>query len=159
RPARGTVAGRGLVAGVAGMAPPALGPSRGRAGPPRRGRRRVHRAVGPAPEFPRRRGTGRDAAAARGHPACGRATRPGHVPLLETHAERGGGTVDAVAARPALVPQGPVPVPLLRPRRRHGAGPRVARPGPPDRPAPAGVPPLDMACVAGEGPGSAAVFL
>src|SRR5207248_5455530 len=63
-------------------------------------------------------------------------------------------------ARPPLLPQGSVPVPLLHPPRRHGkAGGGVARPRPPDRSAPPGVPPVDVADLAGQGSGPATALL
>src|SRR5262249_49320852 len=62
----GTAARRRLVARVAGVGPPRMGPRPGAAGADGGGRRRVHRAVGPLAKLPRRRGIDRTAAAAPG---------------------------------------------------------------------------------------------
>src|SRR5439155_5324761 len=57
-------------------------------------------------------------------------------------------------------PQGPVPVPLLRGRGRHGArAGGLGRPCSSDRPAPTGAPPAARPLVAGQGPGPAPLLL
>src|SRR5262249_10876147 len=110
-----------------------------------------------------------DAAAARGDPpGAAPDDRPG-ISVLEDWAHGRAGPPRQPAARLAEVSQGPLSLPLLHSRGRHPEAPRrssharpgrlLARPGPPDRPAPARSSPVDRALVAGEGPGAASLFL
>src|SRR5262249_926059 len=62
------------------------------------GRRRVHGALGAAPELPRRRGIDRHAPPARGHPAGGSSAVSAAVPPLETRTCAADGRYDAEPA-------------------------------------------------------------
>src|SRR5262249_40360539 len=127
RLAGGAVAARQLVAGAAGVGAPGMGAPPGPPGARGGGGRGVHRAARPTAKLPRRARADRHAAAARGDPTGGGAPRPGHVPALEARAGRRDGPAGAPAARPVLLPQGPVPVPLLHCRRRPRPRAGVAR--------------------------------
>src|SRR5262249_27008356 len=67
--------------------------------------------------------------------------------------------LDAIAARPPLVPQGSLSLPLLRGSRRHRHPSRLAQPYPSDRPPPSRPPSLDVALLANERPRPAPLFI
>src|SRR5262249_48600514 len=124
-----------------------------------RRRRRVHRAVGPAAELPRRRGAGRHDAAGRGDPRGGGPALFRGVPRVEARPGRRAGPPRPRDAPPAGVPQRPLPVPHLRPPGGHLAGALLAGPRLSDRPAPHVTALPHLAGLADEGPGPAALLL
>src|SRR5262245_56503035 len=141
-----------------------MGATAGRPGPRHRRGGGAPRPLGPVAELPRRRGTDRHAALERGHPDRGDEAVRRDVPPLEGRPRRGDGPPGAAAARPAALPQGPVPLPLLHPPGRPERPARagcviVARARVADRPAPTGASPVDVVDVATEGPGPTALLV
>src|SRR5262249_48311299 len=109
-------------------------------------------------ELPGRRGADRNAALTRGDSDRGPGTSSEGVQAVETRAGLGIGAFDTRAARPALVPQGLLPLPFLHPPRGYGAPSGMARPRPSDRSTPVGTPSVDLAHLASQGSSPAAVF-